>query len=80
VTGSHIEWNQDGLDRIAELQRQLTAKVQEAAIAVNNEMAGQPVEDIMTALRSRIRKLKIEPNEEGILKIAEAISERKFAE
>jgi hypothetical protein len=80
---SRFEGNQDGMDKLsalvkAKLQPQMDTLGQSIIIRVNAEMAGQPVADILDVLRTRMHKAGIEPLDEGLRPVAEAISSRNL--
>jgi hypothetical protein len=81
---SRIKIDQDAINDLA---RQAAAKVQSDYDAigqnvirsVNAEMAGQPAEDVLAALRARIRAAGLEPNDDGLRAAAAAIASRSLA-
>lgn len=60
----------------AKLQPQANRVGQDILRRVNAEMAGQPVDDVLATLRTRVRQAGVEPDEAGLREAAEAISNR----
>lgn len=88
MSGTSFQWNEDGLNEFyshiqqqldsSEMKREMDEHAQAIARQVNDEMAGQPTNEIIKVLRARIAQAGFEPNLRVIAKIAQAISEQDF--
>ena len=88
MSGSSFQWNEDGLNEFyshvqqqvdsSELKKEMDGRVQAIVRQVNDEMAGQPTNEIIKVLRVRITQAGFEPNFKAVAEVAQAISEQNF--
>jgi hypothetical protein len=74
MPGSRFVPSEEG---IARLQAQVNAAGQDVVRKVHAEKAGCPVLEVMAALRAGMRAIGMQPNDNGLMPAAEAISAGK---